>query len=476
MPLDPDACWRALCSKDARFDGRFFVGVSSTGIYCRPICPARAVRREHCSFHPSAAAAEAAGYRPCLRCRPELAPGNASVDSVARLAADALGRIEGAALGSGRLDDVATELGITNRHLRRVVRSEFGVSPIELAQTHRLLVAKQLLTDTNMSVTEVAFASGFSSLRRYNDLFKRRYGLIPTSLRKARSSRSAQEPIVGHVAFRPPLDWASLLLFLQARAARGTEAFEDRAYFRTVALGPHRGWLKVTPSRTKATLRVELSAALAPVMVEVMGRVKRLFDLSAHPDAIASHLGAVASRHPGLRVPGAFDAFEVTVRAVLGQQISVRGATTIAGRLVAALGEPVEAPWPGLTHSFPTATRIAAVCDSDLVALGLTRARAATVVSLARQVAEGRVDLSIGGDVEAKMAKLRNLPGIGEWTASYVGMRVFGWPDAFPHTDLGIRRALGESRPSRVLDRVTPWRPWRAYAAMHLWKSLEASP
>jgi AraC family transcriptional regulator of adaptative response / DNA-3-methyladenine glycosylase II len=476
MQLDPETCWRALAARDARFDGRFFVGVSSTGIYCRPVCPARSVRRDHCSFYPSAAAAEAAGYRPCLRCRPELAPGNASVDAVARLAGDAMSRIEDGALGEAGVAQIAAQLGVTDRHLRRVVRSVLGVSPVELAQTHRLLVAKRLLTDTDLSVTEVAFASGFSSLRRFNALFKQRYRLVPTALRRTRGARPGQRPLACDVAFRPPLDWPSLCAFLGSRAARGVEALDGESYLRTVALGKHRGWIRVTPSRARSTLRVDLSMSLAPALVPAIARVKRLFDLSAHPDLIATHLGSLASRHPGLRVPGAFDGFEVAVRAVLGQQVSVRAASTMAGRLVAKLGEPVETPVPGLTHTFPVADRVASARVGDLTAMGLTTARAGTLLALARAVAEGAVDLSPGGDPEAKMASLVRLDGVGDWTAQYLAMRVFAWPDAFPASDLGIRKALGETSPRRILDLAEPWRPWRAYAAMHLWKSLEKRP
>jgi AraC family transcriptional regulator of adaptative response / DNA-3-methyladenine glycosylase II len=473
MELDPDICYQALLTRDARFDGAFFVGVSSTRIYCRPVCTVRTPRRENCTFFPSAAAAERAGFRPCLRCRPELAPGNAPIDAVSRLAAAAAHRIEDGALAERRIEELAAEMGVSGRHLRRVIRSEFGVSPIELAQTQRLLLAKRLLTDTDLAITEVAFASGFSSLRRFHALFKERYRLNPTDLRKRRAAPGPEEILSCDVAYRPPLDWEALLAFLAGRAACGVEEIEGRRYRRTVALGRHRGWIAVEPSKSGRTLRVELSASLLPALSPALARVKRLFDLAAEPRQIEAHLGPLAAARSGLRVPGAFDGFEIAARAILGQQISVRAATTLAGRLTTALGERIETPFAALTHLTPTAERVAGARPDEIVSLGIVPARANAILALARAVAERKIALEPGADPDQAMARLKTLPGIGDWTAQYVAMRALAWPDAFPHTDLGIQRALGEDDPRRVLRIAAAWQPWRSYAAMHLWRSLE---
>lgn len=476
MELDNDHCYQALLAHDTRFDGVFFVGVSTTGIYCRTVCTARTPRRESCTFYPSAAAAEQAGYRPCRRCRPELAPGNARIDAVGRLAAAAASRIEDGALTDRGITELAAEIGISDRHLRRVVETEFGVSPIQLAQTGRLLLAKRLLTDTSLPITEVAFASGFSSLRRFNALFKERYRWSPTELRKARAPEALQETLVCELAYRPPLDWDALLSFLVGRASRGVESVDGRRYRRAVALGKHRGWIAVEPSQRRHTLRVELSASLIPALLPTLARVKRLFDLAAEPQQIATRLGSLAASRPGLRVPGAFDGFETAVRAILGQQISVPAATTLAGRFGAAFGEPIETPFEALTRLPPPAERVAGARLEELISLGIIAARARSILALATAVAERKIRLEPGADVEGTMAQLKELPGVGEWTAEYIAMRVLSWPDAFPHTDRGIYKALGESRPKRVLQIAEAWQPWRAYAAMHLWKSLETTP
>ncbi len=452
----------------------FFVGVSTTRIYCRTVCTVKTPRSENCRFFSTAASAEQAGFRPCLRCRPELAPGNAQVDAVSRLAASAISRIEDGSLTEKRLDEFAAEMGVTDRHLRRVIQSEFGVSPIELIQTQRLLLAKRLLTDTNLPITEVAFASGFASLRRFNALFKERYRLNPTELRKHRPT-VATETLTCELAYRPPFDWQSLLDYLKARALRGVETVEGNRYMRTVAVGKQIGWVVVEPAADKFVLRVELSASLAKTILPVLAGVKRVFDLKAEPTQIAAQLGELAADNPGLRVPGAFSGFEIAVRAILGQQVSVKSATTLAGRYVAAFGEPVETPFAALTHLSPTPQRVASAEVSQLTSLGIIGARAKSILALAEAVSSGKLNLSPGGNVEQTMEQLKQLPGVGEWTAQYVAMRALAWPDAFPHTDLGIYKALGTNKPKRVLELAEAWRPWRAYAVLHLWKSLEKS-
>jgi AraC family transcriptional regulator of adaptative response / DNA-3-methyladenine glycosylase II len=473
MKLDPDVCYQAVLARDIRFDGVFFVGVASTGIYCRTVCTARMPRRENCSFFPSAAAAEQAGFRPCLLCRPELAPGNARIDAAGRWAAAALSRIEDGSLAERSLQELSEEMGISDRHLRRVVKAEFGVSPVELAQTQRLLLAKRLLTDTDLPIIEVAMASGFSSLRRFDALIKTRYRLNPSEFRRMRESAVPRDTLVCEVAYRPPLDWEALRMFLSPRACRGVEAFEGNRYLRTVSWKNNRGWIAVEPAGRKPTLRIEVSGFLAPALMPVLARVKRLFDLASEPQKIASHLGPLAAAHPGLRVPGAFSGFEIALRAILGQQVSVPAATTLMGRLIGAFGEKLETPCARLTHLSPSADRLARASLEELTYLGITVRRSRSLQALARTVAAGKITLEPSGDPEKTMALLKGLPGIGDWAVHYIAMRALGWPDAFPHTDLGIRKALQQARPGEILRMAEAWRPWRAYAAMHLWKSLE---
>lgn len=467
--LSASACYQALLTHDHRFDGVFFVGVSSTGIYCRPICPAKTPREENCTFYANAASAEQAGFRPCLRCRPELAPGNASVDALGTLAARAASRIEDGALTDGTVASLAEELGVSERHLRRAVEGAFGVSPIALAQTQRLLLAKRLFTDTALPITEIAFASGFSSLRRFNHVFQERYRLTPTALRKD-TARAPAETLTVALAYRPPLAWEALLHFLGNRTLAGVEAVDGRTYRRTVRWQQHTGWLEATVE--ERVVRVTLSASLALVLPAVLARVKRLFDLGADPLRIDSQLGPLAEACPGLRVPGAFHGFETAVRAILGQQVSVKAATTLAGRFVAALGEPLDTPFSGLTHLSPTPERVACTPKQTLVALGILESRASAILALAQAVHEGGLTLEPSATPDQTLTRLRALPGIGEWTAQYVGMRALAWPDAFPHTDLGVLKALRETSAKAVLAQAEAWRPWRAYAVMHLWRNL----
>jgi AraC family transcriptional regulator of adaptative response / DNA-3-methyladenine glycosylase II len=477
MTLDPGTCYRALIARDARFDGRFFVAVSSTRIYCRPVCTVRPPRRENCRFYASAAAAESGGYRPCLRCRPELAPGNASVDATSRLAQAGASMMEDRALDDEGLDTIAARLGVTGRHLRRAFGAEFGVSPVQYAQTQRLLLAKRLLTDTALPVTEVAYASGFGSLRRFNTLFKERYRLQPGRLRRhmrgTATAAPAGDALRFELSFRPPYDWAGVSAFLGARAIAGVESVDGARYCRTVRVAiagaEHRGWIEVTPSPGKPALRVALSASLARAVPPVLSRVKSLMDLACHPAAVARALGALARRNAGLRVPGAFDGFEVAVRAILGQQVTVAAARTIAGRFATAFGEPIETPNSSLTTLFPAAGRVAELHFGRIARIGMPGARARTVLALARAVAQGHLVLAPNADIEVTLDRLRTLPGVGEWTAQYIAMRALAWPDAFPHTDLGVMKALGETSARRVLAAGEQWRPWRAYAVMHLW-------
>jgi AraC family transcriptional regulator of adaptative response / DNA-3-methyladenine glycosylase II len=473
ITLETDCCYQAVLTRDPRFDGLFFVGVSSTRIYCRTVCRAKIPQQKNCTFYPSAAAAEQAGFRPCLLCRPELAPGNARIDATGRLAAAIARRIEEGTFIEQRFEDLAQALGVSERHLRRVVQQEFGVSPLELLQTYRLLLAKRLLTDTPLPIADVAYASGFGSLRRFNALFRDRYRLNPTQLRKTKTATITQDALVCEMTYRPPLDWQALLSYLAGRAIAGVETIEGNSYLRTVCLGQHHGWLAVEPFKDKNALQVKLSLSLVPVLQPTLARVKVLFDLAAEPQQIAAHLGSLAVHHPGLRVPGAFDSFEIAVRTILGQQVSVKAATTLMGRFVQCFGEPIATPFPTLTHLTPTAERVAQADITTIAALGIVGTRAQSIVALAQAIAERTFFLNPGCPIDQTIAQLQDLPGIGPWTAHYIAMRVLGDPDIFLPTDLGIRQALGETNPKRILAIATQWQPWRSYATLHLWKSLE---
>jgi AraC family transcriptional regulator of adaptative response / DNA-3-methyladenine glycosylase II len=478
MLLDSGQCYRALRTHDSRFDGRFFVGVGTTRIYCRPVCTAKTPLERNCRFFPSAAAAEAQGFRPCLRCRPELAPGFAVVDANRRLAQAGARSIEDGELAEASLAELSARLGVTDRHLRRVFQEEFGVSPVEYAQTQRLLLAKRLLTDTALPVIEVAMASGFASLRRFNDLFSTRYRMTPGELRRSAASSTPATTLSFDLAYRPPYDWDAMLEFLGRRAIAGVEAIERRTYLRTVrvrAREEHSGWISVAPSPRRSALRVSVSASLSRALPATLARVKHLFDLSSDPVEIGAALGALAAAHPGLRVPGAMDGFEIGVRAILGQQVTVLAATRIAARFVDAFGDAIETPHPSLRLLFPRAATIAALDPVDIARHAVVRTRARAIVELAREVASGRLRLDPSAAVDATIAALDALPGVGPWTAQYVAMRALGWPDAFPHPDVAVLKAMKHTRPAAALAAAEAWRPWRSYAVLHLWKSLENS-
>lgn len=486
--LDARVCYRALRARDRRFDGTFFVAVRTTGIYCRPICPARIPSPDRCSFFARAAEAEREGYRACFRCRPELAPGLAPVDSTPRLVRRAVAEIDGGCLDERSVDALAEELGVTSRHLRRAMEAELGVSPIEYAQTKRLALAKQLLHDTSLPLADVAFAAGFGSIRRFNALFKKTFARAPSDVRRNHRTtlpleRDAEGGTIAlRLDYRPPLAWDELLAFLQYRAIRGVESVSADGYRRTVRIGKDVGWLEVHhASGELPALVARVSMSLASRLTTIVAKLRTLFDLDAQPDVVAAHLGADAklralvARRPGLRLPGAFDAFEMAVRAVLGQQVSVKGASTLCGRLVKSFGKPLPAGSgvdDELVALFPTAAELAQVEASEMRKIGLPEARARTIVELARAVASGRVDLTGAAAPESAIEELETLPGIGSWTAHYLAMRGMHWPDAFPAGDLGVKKALGTSSVREAEARAAAWRPWRAYALMHLWSSL----
>lgn len=485
MLLDSKTCYTALQARDSRFDGRFFVGVASTGIYCRPICRARTPKAENCSFYASAAAAEASGFRPCLRCRPELAPGLARVDAEHRLAQLAAQRMEADGLSDQSIAELADSLGVTDRHLRRVFAREYGVTPIVWLQTRRLLSAKQLLTETSLPVMQVAMDAGFGSVRRLNTVFRKHYDLTPADFRRTTGTgHDTVESVTLSLAYRPPFAWATLLKFLGERAIPGVEQVESSRYRRTVAINHKgitlRGWISVANCPERNVVAVVVSSALFPAINQVLARVRFLFDLNCMPGEIEEKLGSMRIGEerifvPGLRLPGCFDPFEMTVRAILGQQITVRAARTLAMRIATRLGAPLQTPFEELTVTFPTAERICALerpVEDHLGPLGVTGARARSIRALAEALQLGAIRLGPGADPEQEMANLAALPGFGPWTVQYLAMRALGWPDTFPHTDYGVRKALGNVPPKDILALAQEWAPWRSYATLSLWNYL----
>lgn len=477
MELALDTCYDALKARDARFDGRFFVAVRTTNIYCRPVCPARTPHKANVDFFSHAAAAERAGFRPCLRCRPELAPGLAPMDAPDRVARLAAARIEAGALDEGDIEGLAASLQLSSRQLRRVLEASFGATPMELAQTRRLLLAKQLLTDTALPMAVVAQAAGFGSLRRFNHLFRSRYGMAPSRLRQRRVDAASAESFTLQLAYRPPLAWDPLLGFLAGRGAVGVEAADAGRYLRTVAVGAYAGWLSAQPLAGKPALKVTLSTSLLPVLPEVLARLRRTLDLDANTAVIDAHLADSAElaplirATPGLRVPGAFDGFELALRAILGQQVSVKAATTLFGRFARRFGVAITTPHAALTHLAPQARVIAEAPRQQLIDLGLTTRRAETISRVAQAVASGAISLEPGPDADAVMIALQALPGIGPWTAHYIAMRALRHPDAWPEGDLGLLHALRLGSHRELRTAAGPWRPWRSYAALHLWNA-----
>jgi AraC family transcriptional regulator of adaptative response / DNA-3-methyladenine glycosylase II len=478
MRLDADTCYAALCARDRRFDGLFFVGVATTGIYCRPVCAARTPGRTRCSFYGSPAEAERAGFRACLRCRPELAPGPGAVDALPLLVARSVERIAAGFLDEHSVDELAGELGVTGRHLRRALEEQVGASPLELAQSRRLAMAKRLLQDSELGVTAVAFASGFKSVRRFNAAFRERFGRAPSELRGERAE-SAGEALVLRLDYRPPLDWGRLLEFLRVRAIAGVEAVHGDEYRRVVHMAGRTGVVRVRADGGRAALRAEVSLALAGAVTPLVAGLRRLFDLDAQPAAVDERLGrdaglrALVRRRPGLRVPGCVDPFEMAVRAIVGQQVSVRAAVTIAGRIAERLGVPVaDGGAPQLTRRFPTAAEVAAASVDSLAAIGMPRTRAATLQAVAQVFAGGEFAEVRASDEEVFIRRLAEIRGIGPWTLDYLRMRALHLPDAFPAGDLGVRNALGGLSAGEATARAEAWRPWRAYAVVHLWTAL----
>ncbi|MGH9673616.1 MAG: AlkA N-terminal domain-containing protein [Bryobacteraceae bacterium] len=461
--MDPDICYRAIIARDTRFDGKFFTGVTSTGIYCRPVCPARTPARRNCMFFPSPAAAQEAGFRPCLRCRPEIAPGLPASNGTGALVARALRLIDEGALDTDSVDVFAGRLGVGERHLRRLFLEKIGAAPMAVAQNRRILFAKKLLTETRLSITDICFASGFSSVRRFNDTMLAALGRAPRDFR-----RITQPPVRGRIelkfAYRPPFDWDGLLVFLAPRAIPGVERVAAGIYSRTIRIHDTAGFVSVShqPERNCLTACLDLSSSRD--LAVVVHRLRRMFDLACDPHEVQSCLARdplFRSLRPGVRLPGGWDPFELGVRAILGQQISVPAATTLAGRLVAAFGD--RSPY-GLL--FPAPAKLA---ESDIAGIGLPAQRAASIRSLAEAAARGDFG-SPGASLDETVRSLRGLSGVGPWTAQYLAMRAYQDPDAFPSGDLALRRAAGNLTSRDLESRAERWRPWRAYAALNLWR------
>jgi AraC family transcriptional regulator, regulatory protein of adaptative response / DNA-3-methyladenine glycosylase II len=482
MDLDSDACYRAFSTRDPRFDGRLFAGVRTTKIYCRPICPARMPKRENMTFYPTAAAAQEAGFRPCLRCRPETAPELAAWRGTSNTVSRALALIDAGALDQAGIDRLAGRLGVGERQLRRLFRQHLGASPVSVAQTRRVLLAKQLIHETRLPMADVALASGFGSIRRFNEIFQRLIGRPPSALRRVTAADLSSGPkgeVMIVLGYRPPYDWPAMASFLKARAIPGVEVVSSDRYARTIEIDGVHGVVAVEPASDNA-LRVAIRFSRLSALPTIIARLRRVFDLAADPQAINAQLAEdlvlaplIAAR-PGLRVPGAWDGFELAVRAVLGQQITVAAAVGLAGKLVARYGRPLTGTGlatAGLTHVFPRPEHLA---SADLTVLGMPRMRAATLTSLASAVVADPQVLGAGRSLTECVMQLRELPGIGEWTAQYIAMREMRESDAFPAGDICLLRALTDSEGERptsraLLARAERWRPWRAYAAQHLW-------
>jgi AraC family transcriptional regulator of adaptative response / DNA-3-methyladenine glycosylase II len=518
LPLSPlappgDPQYQALLARDARFDGQWFVGVSSTGIYCRPICRVRPPRRENCQFFDTAAQAEAAAYRPCLKCRPELAPGPGAawtvMDASRTLARQAAALLDAGVGGEGSVAGLAQRLGISDRHLRRIFQAEHGVTPLQYVQTRRLLLAKQLLTDTALPITEVALASGWRSLRRFNAAFAERYRLSPSRLRAGRdlahAPLAASEGVSVLLAYRPPMDQARLLAFFAQRAIPGVELVGQTGVRRSLrpgalaaATGPDEpgsaaGWVQAELEPQATRLRLRFSASLLPHSGLLLAAVRRWFDLDAQPAVIDQVLQALPGE-PGLRLPGSLDAFELAVRAVLGQQVTVAAARTLAHRLIDRFGEPVATPWPEVCRHFPQPAVLAAVPLAQIAELGIIRSRVGAIQALARDWPGIQAGLSAATGPEVLITRLCALPGIGPWTAHYIAMRALSWPDAFPPGDVAVLKALrewqGQAPELAPTSKATAlkaairaaeisaeaWRPWRSYAVLRLWNHVAPSP
>jgi AraC family transcriptional regulator of adaptative response / DNA-3-methyladenine glycosylase II len=478
--LDHHVCEQARLTRDPRFDGLFFTAVISTGIYCRPMCPAPSPKPQNIRYYDSAAAAAAAGFRPCLRCRPEAAPGSPLHRAKSELVAGALRLIEQGALDAGSLPQLAERVGVGERHLRRVFADELGASPLDVAATRRLLFAKKLIGETALAMTAIAEASGYASLRRFNAAFSAAYGKPPREVRRTRAAlaNGSADELVLRLPYRAPCDFQHLAEFYARRAIPGVENVTAGEYRRSFVIDGVAGWFAVAPIQGDSALALRVHHAKSSALGVIATRVRRMFDVDADPRALAAAfrrsdlLAPLIRRWPGQRLPGAWDGFELAVRAVLGQQVSVAAARTLSARVAASYGTPfADGAAVGLSALFPTPELLV---DAPLETLGITRARAATIRGLAKAVLDGRVAFRAEQPLAAFERDLIALPGIGPWTAHYIAMRALAQPDAFPAADLILRRAAGQGRTlsTRELEALSEdWRPWRAYAVMLLWRS-----
>jgi AraC family transcriptional regulator, regulatory protein of adaptative response / DNA-3-methyladenine glycosylase II len=473
MELDWQVCSRARLSRDARFDGKFFIGVLGSRVYCRSICPAPTAKEKNVRYFPTAAAAAEAGFRPCLRCRPECSPGTPAWLGTPNTVSRALRLIAESGLEDGGVESLAERLGVGSRHLRRLFIQHLGATPSAVAQTGRLHFAKKLIDETTLAMSEVALSSGFGCVRRFNAAIRKIYKRTPTQIRRL-SRQTGFQPenqYLLRLRFRPPYNWNGMLRFLAARATPGVESVEAGRYCRSISLNESHGYVDVSLDEGNDALAVRVQFGDPRSLFFIVERIRAMFDLSADWAAIVPSLRVdpVLARRvdaePGLRVPGCWSGFELAIRAILGQQITVKGATTLAGVLVKTFGQPFSGT-NNLTHLFPSPEVLA---DAELTSMGMPRARSATIRALARAVCDGRI--SFEGIVASDdfLTRLCEIPGIGKWTAQYVAMRALGEPDAFPSGDLGLLRALALQGPAELERRAEAWRPWRAYATMYLW-------
>jgi len=474
MELDWRVCSRARLSRDPRFDGKFYIGVVGSMVYCRPICPAPTAKEKNCRYFATAAAASEAGFRPCLRCRPECSPGTPAWLGTSNTVSRALRLIGESGLEDGGVESLAERLGVGSRHLRRLFLRHLGATPMAVAQTRRLHFAKKLIDETRLPMGQIAMASGFGCVRRFNAAIRKVYKRTPTQIRRLvrQKGTPSENQYRFRLNFRPPYHWEGALSYLAARATPGVEAVDNGCYRRTISLHGGDGYLEVSLDAEHDALVARIEFGDPQLLFFIVERVRAMFDLNADWATIVRtlkpdpSLAPAMEADPGLRLPGSWNGFELTIRAILGQQVTVKGATALAGRLAARFGMSFAGP-PGLTHLFPTPEVLA---DANLAGIGLTGARAETIRTLARAVASGKIDFEGVVDTETFLQHLCEVPGIGKWTAQYVAMRALREPDAFPSSDLGLLRALKLKSYRELESRAEAWRPWRAYAAMYLWR------
>ena len=473
MTLDWQVCSRARLSRDARFDGKFFIAVLTSRVYCRSICPAPTAKEKNVRYYPTAAAAAEAGFRPCLRCRPECSPGKPAWLGTPATVSRALRLIGESGVEDGGVEGLAGRLGVGSRHLRRLFVRHLGATPSAVAHTRRLHFAKKLIDETALPMNEIALSSGFGSVRRFNAGIRLVYHRTPTQLRRLARQTAVQpaNQYLFKLRFRPPYHWQGMLDFLAARAIPGVEEVDHGTYRRTISLNGSDGYFDVSRDEQDVALAVRVQFGDPRALFFIIERIRAIFDLNADWAAIRRGLRSDRelrprlNSEPGLRVPGCWNGYELAVRAILGQQVTVKGASVLAGRIAKTFGRPFKGGGE-LTHIFPDAFSLA---DEKLEGVGLPRARAETIRQLSRAVRDGNLSFEGVVDIQGFLTRFCKIPGIGEWTAQYVAMRALGEPDALPAGDLGLLRALGLEDRRSLEIRAGAWRPWRAYAAMYLW-------